>query len=45
MPDAVSLATLTEDYRTSEAGKMQDKKFQGVMTCRSRSIWHSEKLK
>jgi hypothetical protein len=45
MPDGVSLATLAEDYRTSEAGKMQDKKFQKVMTCESRSIWNSEKLK
>ena len=45
MSDGVSLATLTEDYRTSEAGKIQDKKFQKVITCESRSIWNSEKLK
>lgn len=45
MSDAVSLAALSEEYRTSEAGKIQDKKFQKVITCESRSIWNSEKVK
>lgn len=45
MSDGSSLATLAEDYRTSEAGKIQDKKFQKVISCKSRSIWLSEKIK
>jgi len=45
MPDGMALTALQEDYRTSEAGQAQDKKFQSVITCRSRSIWNSEKLK
>jgi hypothetical protein len=45
MPDGTALAALGEEYRTSEAGQAQDKKFQAVMTCKSRSIWNSEKLK
>ena len=45
MPDAMTLAALTEAYRTSEAGQEQDKKFRKVITCKSRSIWNSEKLK
>ncbi len=45
MPDGTALAELQEDYRTSEVGHAQDKKFQAAMTCRSRSIWNSEKLK
>jgi hypothetical protein len=34
-----------ERCRTSEAGRTQDKKFRDVITCESRSIWHSEKMK
>ena len=45
MPDAASLAALQEEYRTSEAGQKQDKKFRGVITCKSRSIWNSERIK
>ncbi len=45
MPDATSLAALQDGYRTSEAGQKQDKKFQSVITCKSRSTWNSERLK
>ena len=45
MPDAGGLATLQADYQTSEAGQAQDKKFRSVITCKSRSIWNSEKIK
>ena len=45
MPDAISLAALTDEYRTSDAGHEQDKKFRKVITCKSRSIWNSAKLK
>jgi hypothetical protein len=45
MPDGSALTTLGEDYRTSEAGKAQDKRFRDVMTCKSRSIWNSAKIK
>jgi hypothetical protein len=45
MPDGMALTALQEDYRSSEAGQAQDKKFQKVMTCRSRSIWNSERVK
>lgn len=45
MPDVTGLITLGEEYRNSEAGKAQDKKFRDVMTCKSRSIWNSAKIK
>jgi hypothetical protein len=45
MPDAVSLATLQADYVSSDAGRAQDKKFQSVITCKSRSIWNAAKIK
>ena len=45
MPDGAGLAALQDEYRTSEAGQKQDKKFRGVITCKSRSIWNSERLK
>lgn len=45
MQDGVSLATLQQDYMTSEAGRAQDKKFRNVITCESRSLWNSEKVK
>jgi hypothetical protein len=45
MPDAVGLAAIGEDYRSSEAGKKQDEKFQKVMTCESRSTWISKKVR
>jgi ABC-type glycerol-3-phosphate transport system substrate-binding protein len=45
MPDGTALATLNAEYVTSEAGQAQDQKFRSVMTCKSRSIWNSEKLK
>jgi len=45
MPDATALAALGDDYRTSEAGQAQDKKFRGVITCKSRSTWTSEKIR
>ena len=44
MPDQAALAALGEDYRTSEAGQAQDKKFRAVITCKSRSVWNSEKI-
>jgi hypothetical protein len=45
MPDETSLAALNADYRTSEAGRAQEQKFSSVITCKSRSIWNSEKVK
>ncbi len=45
MPDEAALAAVNTDYRTSEAGRTQDQKFSSVITCKSRSVWNSEKLK
>ena len=45
MPDEAALAAVNTDYRTSEAGQAQDQKFSSVITCKSRSVWNSEKLK
>jgi len=45
MPDATSMAALQDEYRTSEAGQKQDKRFRGVVTCKSRSLWNSERIK
>lgn len=45
MPDEGALAAVNTEYRTSEAGQAQDQKFNSVITCKSRSIWNSEKLK
>jgi len=45
MPDESALAAVNTEYRTSEAGQAQDQKFRSVMTCNSRSVWNSEKLK
>lgn len=45
MSDQAGLAGLGEEYMTSEAGKAQDKKFRDVMTCKSRSVWQSAKIK
>ncbi len=45
LPDQAALAALGEDYRTSEAGQAQDKKFRSVINCKSRSVWNSEKVK
>jgi hypothetical protein len=45
MSDGTGLAALQQDYQGSESGQAQDKKFQAVITCKSRSIWNSEKIK
>ncbi len=45
MPDQASMAALGEEYRTSDAGKAQDKKFRDVMTCKTRSVWNTAKIK
>jgi len=45
MPDHASLAVLQDDYLTSEAGRDQDKKFQKVLSCESRSLWSTRKIK
>lgn len=45
MPDAVGMATLQHEYQSSQTGHEQDKKFRSVMTCKSRSLWNSAKIK
>ncbi len=45
MPDAASLAALQADYLSTEAGQAQHKKFQSVITFKSRTIWSSAKIK
>ena len=45
MPDMGSMGALNDDYTNSDAGKAQDKKFQSVITCESRSIWRATTIK